>query len=376
MSAVSTSLPRMFCFSNPSHLLTQVIEGESARGNICKFTVRETLRDKPKFIFAGILEYGGRKSTVCILKEDPTGRESNAFARLVGIPNIVKPIVGFANRNSVFLAIEKLDSPNLTRRIIAQGPFSFQKTCQIARDMLPVLLKLKEKGLIYGDIKLENIGLTEDGTAKLFDVEGLTDVRENVQWPHVCTLGTLSPEVLWNISLTPSYDMWCLGIVLYECVTGSPFSIATQGLPTSEVTQKIPAEATQHIAAKLNNVYQYLTLLGPVPEFIRSKPGYKDFIEQLTLLGLSLNTIGSKDFDPLTFKEIDDNLRQAVIRTNEDPNQAKMLRKLLSEIFTYDFEKRISPEDASKHPFITHGMTPASTLGPASTTERKEEKKR
>ena len=85
--------------------------------------------------------------------------------------------------------------------------------------------------IIHRDLKPGNIRVTPDGTIKLLDfgisksrhAQGLTQVGNVIGTPRY-----LSPEQLMGHAVTPAADVWALGVLLYEMVTGAPpFSGAT-----------------------------------------------------------------------------------------------------------------------------------------------------
>ncbi|MCK4827881.1 protein kinase, partial [bacterium] len=94
-------------------------------------------------------------------------------------------------------------------------------TIQIARG----LQKAHEKGIIHRDIKSANIIITDDGEAKILDF-GLAKLAGQAQLTKdTSTLGTvayMSPEQVSGKEVDQRSDIWSLGVVLYEMLTGQP----------------------------------------------------------------------------------------------------------------------------------------------------------
>ena len=101
---------------------------------------------------------------------------------------------------------------------------------RLATDVLAGLGHAHEADILHRDIKPGNILVTESGTAKLADFGIAKATEETVDLTDSgAILGTVSyasPEQLSGEPLGPSSDLYSLGCVLYECVTGSPPFVA------------------------------------------------------------------------------------------------------------------------------------------------------
>ena len=85
---------------------------------------------------------------------------------------------------------------------------------------------LHQKGIAYRDLKPENILIDSYGYVRLTDFgiakKGLK--RDKVTSSFCGTDDYIAPEMLKNVPHNKSVDWWCLGILMYECLTGaSPF---------------------------------------------------------------------------------------------------------------------------------------------------------
>jgi serine/threonine protein kinase/tetratricopeptide (TPR) repeat protein len=157
-------------------------------------------------------------------------REAKAVAAL-SHPNILVLYDVGADANIHYVATELLEGETLRERI-ARGPLPWRKAAEIGAAIAEGLAAAHSKGVVHRDIKPANIFLTSDGRLKILDF-GLAQVRrpptedestvtltEAGNRTVMGTIGYMSPEqVRGEESQAPS-DIFSLGCVLYEMVSG------------------------------------------------------------------------------------------------------------------------------------------------------------
>lgn len=149
------------------------------------------------------------------------------------------------------IVTELCDAGDLFDLVAAQGTPPFHVVRRILRDIVNALCYLSENGVVHADIKLENVALTQDGTAKLIDFGSCREVtgmryglsgraRSPVIGARSASpIGTaqyLAPELLADGDArsqpTPATDAWALGVLLYAMLTTSyPFEPASRPDP-------------------------------------------------------------------------------------------------------------------------------------------------
>ncbi len=160
-------------------------------------------------------------------EEDKTRfvHEAQAAAAL-NHPNIcmVYEIDDYENRS--FIAMECIEGESLKAKI-KSGPLPLAEAVEIAVAIAEGLQEAHSKGIIHRDIKSANIMLTPTGRVKVMDF-GLAKLSDKTQLTRAgTTLGTvayMSPEQGRGDPVDLRTDIWSLGVVLYEMITGElPF---------------------------------------------------------------------------------------------------------------------------------------------------------
>lgn len=143
-------------------------------------------------------------------------------------PNIVTLYdVGYENDIVSYLATEYVDGESLLARVRRSRPLPLAEALSISRDLLRGLAYAHAKGVIHRDIKPANILLTSTGEAKLADFGIARPLHSSLTGTN-SLLGTpsyMSPEQVKSAPVTPRSDLFSVGVVMYELLTGvKPFA--------------------------------------------------------------------------------------------------------------------------------------------------------
>jgi serine/threonine protein kinase len=153
--------------------------------------------------------------------------EARAAAQL-SHPHIVTVIDRGEDEGRQFIVFECVDGENLKQLLARTGPLPTRRAVELACQIADGLAFAHEHGLIHRDVKPQNVLLTPDGDAKVtdFGIARSLDVDRGVTETGT-VLGTsnyLSPEQASGSPTTPLTDVYSLGVVLYELLTGEvPF---------------------------------------------------------------------------------------------------------------------------------------------------------
>ena len=128
---------------------------------------------------------------------------------------------------SPFIAMEFVNGVTVEERI-KEGPLPLEDAVRIASEFASGLEAAHKKDIVHRDIKSANIMLDEDGNAKILDF-GLAQTAQSTRLTRLgSTLGTagyMSPEQARGEQVNARTDLWSLGVVLYEMITGRmPFA--------------------------------------------------------------------------------------------------------------------------------------------------------
>ena len=174
-------------------------------------------------------------------------REAKAAAAL-DHPNICTIYEIDEAEGRVFLAMAYLDGSTV-RQKVKQRPLKLDEALDIAIQAGEGLRAAHEKGIVHRDIKSANLMVNARGQVKIMDF-GLAQLAEQSKLTKTATiLGTpayMSPEQAQRLPADRRTDIWSLGVVIYEMVTGrTPF----EGERQQAVLYAIASEQPEPITA-------------------------------------------------------------------------------------------------------------------------------
>src|SRR5438876_4058483 len=214
----------------------------------------------------------GRKAALKLLPMHFTGdaerlhRFQQEAHALVGLnhPNILTVYEIGEDHSIHYIASELIEGETLRQRL-ARGRIQVSEAVDVAIQVASALAAAHQAGIVHRDIKPENIMLRPDGYVKVLDFgiaklaeeelpaamprdEALLMVETNVG----LILGTvryMSPEQTCGAPVDKRTDIWSLGVVLYETVTGhQPFVGDTPMDVMTSILESEPPPLTRHVA--------------------------------------------------------------------------------------------------------------------------------
>jgi predicted Ser/Thr protein kinase len=148
-------------------------------------------------------------------------REARAAAK-VSHPNIVQVYFAGRTQGVTFVVMEYIDGPTLAEKIKQDGRLSVEEALRLTLQVSRALEAAHAKGVIHRDIKPGNIMLDAEGNAKVMDF-GIARLVEGGVTQIGVFLGTpeySSPEQCGGLRVDERSDLYSLGVLLYEMLTG------------------------------------------------------------------------------------------------------------------------------------------------------------
>jgi beta-lactam-binding protein with PASTA domain/predicted Ser/Thr protein kinase len=171
-------------------------------------------------------------------------------------PNIVSIYDRGQAEGTYYIAMEYLEGRSLKELLVTRGPTPLAVAIDYTRQILAALGFAHKHGIVHRDIKPHNVVVAPDGRLKVTDF-GIARSGTSQMTETGSIIGTaqyLSPEQAKGAPVTPASDIYSVGIVLYEMLTGSvPFTgdtpleiamkhLSTTPLPPSEKRHEVPPE--------------------------------------------------------------------------------------------------------------------------------------
>src|SRR5258708_12558053 len=184
-------------------------------------------------------------------------REAKAASSLQH-PNIVQVYDYGQTDGNYFIVMELVEGTDLRRYLRSRGVLAVDRAIIIAHDVALGLGAAHRRGIVHRDVKPQNVLVGKDGSIKLTDF-GIASVYKDINAERLTTtgmtLGTVqyyAPEQAQGEIVSPAADVYALGIVMYEMLTGrtpfdgdTPVAVAMQHIqdvpvPPSELNPGIP----------------------------------------------------------------------------------------------------------------------------------------
>src|SRR5215210_5707290 len=184
-------------------------------------------------------------------------RREIQLARKVTHPNVCRIFDVAFHDGTIFLTMELLEGETLAQRLRRSGPMSTEEALPVARQIAEALQAAHQAGIVHRDLKPGNVVLTEHrGTARAVVTDfGLARLESGEDamtlTAHAGVVGTpayLAPEQVEGKEITGAVDIYALGIVLYEMLTGTvPFVGDTALSVAVRRLQERPASPRVHV---------------------------------------------------------------------------------------------------------------------------------
>jgi tRNA A-37 threonylcarbamoyl transferase component Bud32/dienelactone hydrolase len=202
-----------------------------------------------------------------------------------------------------FIAMEYVEGQNL-RDKLRKGPLEVEEVLDIAIQVAQGLDEAHKKNIIHRDIKSANVMMTEKGQAKIMDF-GLAKIKgATILTREGTTLGTvayMSPEQARGEEVDQRTDIWSLGVVMYEMLSGElPFKgdreasilysvVHEEPRPLKDIKRNLPTELQQIINRALKKKPE--SRYASAAEILTDLMKYQDVLRAEELGAFNLRTL-------------------------------------------------------------------------------------
>jgi hypothetical protein len=159
-------------------------------------------------------------------------RREARLLQFLSHPNVIRALAFSEERGAPWLVLERIRGRSLREEIAIGAPFAPEEVMPLLQGLATALDHLHARGLVHLDVRPENVIVSPDGEVKLIDfgvAQAAGATQESADGGTPDTIAYLAPEQVCGEPVSTATDVYALGCVVYELLTGrTPFVSATE----------------------------------------------------------------------------------------------------------------------------------------------------
>ncbi|XP_077426675.1 ribosomal protein S6 kinase beta-2-like isoform X3 [Vanacampus margaritifer] len=248
--------------------------GKGAYGKV--FQVRKVQGAMSGKIFA--MKVLRKAKIVCNAKDTAHTRAEREILETVRHPFIVDLLYAFQTGGKLYLILEYLSGGELFMQLEKEGIFMEDTACFYLGEIILALGHLHSNGIIYRDLKPENVMLNHQGHIKLTDFGLCKESIHDGSVTHTfCgTIEYMAPEILTRSGHNRAVDWWSLGALMFDMMTGSPPFTAENRKKTIDKILKCKLNLPPYLTIDAKDLIKKLLKKNPAQRLGSSKADCAD----------------------------------------------------------------------------------------------------
>ena len=209
------------------------------------------------------------------------------YASMFSYPHIIKIYnVGTYNKQ-MFISYELMKGKTLKDILDSRGKLSHEEVISTMKQIALAVSHIHSRGILHNDLKPDNLFKFSDGNIKLLDFGIASHIGDRNDFTAMASVKYAAPEVLQNKKYSVQSDIYSMGIILYELVTGrTPFEYPrAEDIIAAHINKKMPYTNTSfdnvifkatdsNLMKRYQKVSDLMEDLDIVAEKINKKKGF------------------------------------------------------------------------------------------------------
>ncbi|CAF1448283.1 unnamed protein product [Rotaria magnacalcarata] len=245
--------------------------GTGSFGRVLLVTHRNSTHEK---IALKILD----KQVVVKMKQVDHTLAEKKILQALSCPFIVKLLYTFKDSSYLYLGLEYAPGGEMFTHLRAFGRYTEDMTRFYAAQIVLAFEYLHHLGVIYRDLKPENLLFASDGYLKMTDFGFAKRVKDRT-WTLCGTPEYLAPEIILSRGYNKGVDYWALGVLMYEMSAGYPPFFADQPIQIYEKIVSGRVRFPNHFTVDLKDLLKNLLQVDLTRRYGNLKPGVRDIKE-------------------------------------------------------------------------------------------------